>query len=1448
MKLSPPRLQWQRKVRVKELCTPGHTQARDNCTPVSREGAGDEARPQSEAESRSTRPVAQANPISGAASAPSEQDSGRSAPPQTEEQRKQARLDYAKRGVMSATFKAWFGDWQNDPKNASKVVKPDGIPAETAHGDLKEREVNGKPLLVFHGRPVSSFEEFNPERVRDPDNLVYGPGLYFTEGLDEAEFYATAAEYERRHGAGSIKNPGKTILRAYLNVRNPFDIDRMELKSTDLPEKERAILRGAVLQYVMTNLGSSEARETAKEFDRGELSYSYNDLSRSYGLSRTLLNSVLRKLGYDGLTVKSKDKQFGYRHWVVFQSNQAKAVDNEGSFDPTVGNFYKMIGTKDRGQPCQPGETVARSGCIPMSGQESNVSGELNKEELRNQLFAIAAQARTLKVSDDSGEYRNLMEEQRRIVALLIAANSMSSPPKNNAQAAGVKKVEQDLKSGALVLYHGTSEQATRSIKREGLVPGKKGGGDEWARRNGWGFITNMMTLDRMGSVFATDDRDTAFGYAKRAAELMGGKPVLLKITVPKEHQHEFVADEQDPYAVRFKGKIPPEWITVADNGQKGVGQDREVYGVLVVVEPEQDPSRLYKRLEQFDRELDRLDKSLGLARTKSGSCQQGQTAAETGCSPASGKGGPSPTPAAEEEYSERGDPPDDGITFRQLDDAYADGLNENTDGIPITQGDLDATKRDLRSDYGDDYVLLHDGGKWQVWNRWAAEDYYGEGIDSRINPQTGEPQIGSWKEFNEEDEEFQERVKPALELINKEGLYGSADPDSLYYDDIEDVGNSLENFQLGDATRTLERIWREAYGIEMTSEDSEESDYHMEVRDWAERVAEALDYELPDANQALADYQREREGKSLSRRTKDRGQPCKQGEAAARTGCIPHKETPAAGSPPGAGGKPATQTRLAPANADSDDRGSKDNPIRCSGDIKLAARLLSEGKHIQLEQPDQVSTLVDRMAKMINDAVASGQVPPHFDLCKVSVRGANLFCEESKGIPRVRMPQMRGIPVPGSYAATLPASKKTGKVDLTADFLKHLAEEGIKSELTDVRASHLRASQSEIVGSRVVQLIQETDAGDRDLREKPIFVTRDNYIVDGHHHWAAIIAHGADKGKDYKIPVYKLDMDIGRALDMANEFTKTAGLAPKSGSASPAPAPGKSFKWLGLSPPRLGVKFLKPLTKDRGQPCKQGEAAERTGCIPHKEEPGQERQPARNDAAQAQAAQQPQQQAPKPAAPTKSFSAPTDCAAVKKYLSGEDKRELYTHLAAGSTQEDALLGDILKESGRDQAPELVDQATIDQIRKEGGWVGYRGVSEASFADQFKTGPLYSGVGVMGNGTYLAYEGFRRGRSKAKAFADGYAGAKGATLTVAVPKGAKIISHSALVKEQDQALRELDSQRASGKISAEEHQRLEKIYEDEGRFAALKNYDGVADRSTGFLVLLNRSVAKVLKE
>ncbi|MGY4674234.1 LPD3 domain-containing protein [Ursidibacter arcticus] len=96
--------------------------------------------------------------------------------------------------VRTPEFKAWFGDWENDPENASKVINPK----------------TGEPLVVYHGSNAD-FSVF--EKTQETDYGWYGEGYYFTQDRDIADSYADMAVLER---GGNQTNYG-----VYLNLRNP---------------------------------------------------------------------------------------------------------------------------------------------------------------------------------------------------------------------------------------------------------------------------------------------------------------------------------------------------------------------------------------------------------------------------------------------------------------------------------------------------------------------------------------------------------------------------------------------------------------------------------------------------------------------------------------------------------------------------------------------------------------------------------------------------------------------------------------------------------------------------------------------------------------------------------------------------------------------------------------------------------------------------------------------------------------------------------------------------------------------------------------------------------------------------------------------------------------------------------------------------------------------------
>jgi len=184
------------------------------------------------------------------------------------------------------------------------------------------------------------------------------------------------------------------------------------------------------------------------------------------------------------------------------------------------------------------------------------------------------------------------------------------------------------------------------------------------------------------------------------------------------------------------------------------------------------------------------------------------------------------------------------------------------------------------------------------------------------------------------------------------------------------------------------------------------------------------------------------------------------------------------------------------------------------------AVLALYEHKHVELDQPRSVSTLIRKLGEEAQRWEKQGQHAPTFNLCDVTVEGTNLFCADTKGIPRIKMPQLdRGQ---------------------TKEFLKYLKEQGYEVEKHRERADFLRATQDELSGAKVaanmVKLKNEDDHIGRRL-----VVSRDNYILDGHHHWAAKIGLDAKEGElsqATKVPVSRVDISITQLLREAEKFT----------------------------------------------------------------------------------------------------------------------------------------------------------------------------------------------------------------------------------------------------------------------------------------------------------------------
>lgn len=207
--------------------------------------------------------------------------------------------------------------------------------------------------------------------------------------------------------------------------------------------------------------------------------------------------------------------------------------------------------------------------------------------------------------------------------------------------------------------------------------------------------------------------------------------------------------------------------------------------------------------------------------------------------------------------------------------------------------------------------------------------------------------------------------------------------------------------------------------------------------------------------------------------------------------------------------------------------------------DVVAAAKALGEGRKVELSQPRQVATLLNELHRVALEAQAKGEDAPKYDLCNVSVEGTNLFCAESLGVPRVNMPQLSGIPIPGTPADALDKDYKGG-VNLGPAFQDYLANKGYSMETTTEDPAYLRASQSQLNGVSVAAIMNRTGI---DLSDRPIFISNDNYVIDGHHRWAADIGLRYSDSPDLRIPVTRIDAGIVTLLHAATEFTSKMGM-----------------------------------------------------------------------------------------------------------------------------------------------------------------------------------------------------------------------------------------------------------------------------------------------------------------
>jgi hypothetical protein len=225
---------------------------------------------------------------------------------------------------------------------------------------------------------------------------------------------------------------------------------------------------------------------------------------------------------------------------------------------------------------------------------------------------------------------------------------------------------------------------------------------------------------------------------------------------------------------------------------------------------------------------------------------------------------------------------------------------------------------------------------------------------------------------------------------------------------------------------------------------------------------------------------------------------------------------------------------------------------------VEEAYEEIAKGNIVEMATAQEAVTIVEKMADYLKEVEEkTGEKPKNLNFCQISVPGTNLFCGSSvatdkypDGVPRVEMPQLSGIPKEGSKADKLARIDDEGNVDVGKAFVDKLAKEGVETKEAEVPASWLKASQSELKGKTVSFFLTEKGKKILDDDKAVIYVSRDGYVIDGHHRWAGKVFQDLKDGKtgDVKMRVRVIDMPIMEVLDAALDHSDDMGIKSKKG------------------------------------------------------------------------------------------------------------------------------------------------------------------------------------------------------------------------------------------------------------------------------------------------------------
>jgi len=141
-------------------------------------------------------------------------------------------------------------------------------------------------------------------------------------------------------------------------------------------------------------------------------------------------------------------------------------------------------------------------------------------------------------------------------------------------------------------------------------------------------------------------------------------------------------------------------------------------------------------------------------------------------------------------------------------------------------------------------------------------------------------------------------------------------------------------------------------------------------------------------------------------------------------------------------------------------------------------------------------------------------------DLCKKTK-----LCKGNMGIPRVKMPQF--------------------DEKVTKTFLSYLKKNGVKVKKINIDVRKLKPMQNQLNGDAINNMKKKYKQGMFNINKQTILVSKNNYIIDGHHRWGTLrscldnVNECINKNNTFnsKISTYQINLTPLKIIKLSKSF-----------------------------------------------------------------------------------------------------------------------------------------------------------------------------------------------------------------------------------------------------------------------------------------------------------------------